>query len=164
MKRKWIAAAVGLAATIAVSSAAFAQMEPPVPPGPPGPPPPIGAMLQGVSLTSEQQSAIDAILKSLQQNAQPLLDQLHTERQQLMTKLVSSGEVSLSDLTPLEQETAQTQQQLEQDALKAALQVRAVLTAEQLSTAAQNQQKLEQIHSEMRQLSGGMPPEAAGTM
>ena len=72
-----------------------------------GPPPPIGMMLQGISLTSDQQTAIDAIMKSHQQTAQPLLDQLHGERQALTAKLLSAGEVSLSDLGPLQQESAQ---------------------------------------------------------
>jgi len=160
MKRRWLSAVVGLAAVGIVSPAAFAQMGPP---GPPGPLPPIRMMLQGISLTADQQAAVDAILKSHQQTAQPLMDQLHSEHEALMAKLLSSGQVSLSDLTPLEQQSAQTEQQLNQDMLKAALEVKAVLTAEQLATAAQNQQKLEQIHSEMRQLTGP-PPDAPGAM
>ncbi len=160
MNRRWLSAVVGLAATGILSPAAFAQMGPP---GPPGPPPPIGMMLQGISLTADQKTAIDAILKSHQQTAQPLMDQLHSEHEELTAKLLSSGQVSLSDLTPLEQQSAQTEQQLNQDMLKAALEVKAVLTPDQLATAAQNQQKLEQIHSELRQLTGP-PPDAPDPM
>jgi Spy/CpxP family protein refolding chaperone len=159
MNRKWLSITVGLAVGV-LSPAAFAQMGPP---GPPGPPPPIGMMLQGITLTSDQKTAVDAILKSHQQTDQPLMDQLHSEHEELTAKLLSSGDVSLSDLTPLEQQSAQTEQQLNQDMLKAALEVKAVLTADQLSTAAQNQQKLEQIHSELQRLTGP-PPDAPSPM
>ena len=151
MNRRWLSAAFGLVAVGTLLPAAFAQM------GPPGPPPPIGMMLQGVSLTADQKTAIDTILKAHQQVAQPLVDQLHSEREELTAKLLSSGEVSLSDLTPPQQQSAQTEQQLNQDTLKAALEIKGVLTADQLATVVQNQQKLEQIHSEMRQLVG--PPQ-----
>jgi Spy/CpxP family protein refolding chaperone len=160
MNRRWLSAVVGMAAAGILSPAAFAQMGPP---GPPGPPPPIGMMLQGISLTSDQQTAIDAILKSHQQTAQPLMDQLHREHEELTAKLLSSGQVSLSNLTPLEQQSVETEQQLNQDMLKAALEVKAVLTADQLATAGRNQQKLEQIHTELRQLNGP-PPDAPGPM
>ncbi|MGO9057081.1 MAG: Spy/CpxP family protein refolding chaperone [Candidatus Binataceae bacterium] len=160
MNQRWLLAVIGLVAVGFVSPAAFAQMGPP---GPPGPPPPLGLMLQGISLTSDQQTAIDAILKSHQQTAQPLLDQLHSEHQALAAKLLSPGQVSLSDLTPLEQQSAQTEQELQEDTLKAALEVKAVLTADQLAQAASNQQKLEKIHAEMHELVG-TPPGPPGSM
>lgn len=161
MNQRWLSAVIGLVTVGFVSPAALAQMGPP--PGPPGTPPPIGMMLQGISLTSDQQTAIDAIMKSHQQTAQPLLDQLHGERQALTAKLLSAGEVSLSDVAPLQQESAQTEQELQEDALKAALEVKSVLTADQLALAASNQQKLEKIHTEMHELVG-TPPFAPGPM
>ncbi len=149
MKRKMLSAIIGLMAMAMAATPVLAQMG--FPPGPPplGPPQPIAMMLAGLSLTTEQQSAIAAIIKSHQTAIAPLMDQLHNERQQLAALLLSSGHVSLSDLTPLEQQSAQTEQQLQQEMLKAALEVRAVLTPDQLATAAGNQKKLEQIHSEI---------------
>jgi hypothetical protein len=43
------------------------------------------------------------------------------------------------------------------------LEVKAVLTADQLALAASNQQKLEKIHTELRQLVG-TPPGSPGPM
>lgn len=113
------------------------------------PPQPITLMLTGLNLTAEQQRAIGAIIKSHQTVIARLIDRLHNERQKLDALLMSSGQVTLPDLTALEQESAQTEHQLQQEMLKAALEVRAVLTPEQLATVAGNQKKLEQIHSEI---------------
>jgi Spy/CpxP family protein refolding chaperone len=148
MNRKSLCTVIGLVTMALAARAAFAQIA--FSAGPPGPPPPIAMMLAGLSLTSEQQTAIAALIKSHQQMIAPLMDQLHTEHQQLTATLLSSGQVSLSDLTPLEQQSAATQQQLQQEMLKAALDVRAVLTPDQLAAAAANQKKLDQLHSEMR--------------
>jgi Spy/CpxP family protein refolding chaperone len=75
-------------------------------------------MLQGISLTSDQQTAIEAIMKSHQQAAQPLLDQLHSEQEALTGKLLSPERVSLSDLAPLQQQSAQTEQELQADTIR----------------------------------------------
>ena len=91
------------------------------------------------------------------QVVEPLRQQLETEHEQLMYKLTSPGQITLADLTALDQEIAQTEQQLHQEMLKAAVEIRAILTPDQLATAAANGQKLAQIHKEMRGLMGPPP-------
>jgi Spy/CpxP family protein refolding chaperone len=155
MRHKAFTLTIGLLTMEVFSTAAFAQM--PFLAGPPGPPPPIGVMLTGVDLTSDQQTAVDAITKSLQPAMAPLMDELHDEHQQIAAALVSSGPVSLSDLAPLEAQSAQTEQRLQDEVLKAALEVRGLLTAEQLATAAQNLKKLEQVQKEVHLIAGPPP-------
>jgi LTXXQ motif family protein len=147
--------AIGLVTMEICSTGAFAQM--PFPPGPPGSPPPIGVMLAGVTLTSAQQTAIDTIMKSLQATIAPLMNELHNEHQQIAAALVSSGSLSMSDLAPLQSQSAETEQSLQDEVLKAALEVRGVLNTEQLATAAQNLKKLEQIQSELHLIAGPLP-------
>jgi len=142
--------------TIALTApAARAQMGPP--PGPPGGPPPIGALLIGVHLTADQQAQVKTIMDNHRQAADPLHQQLDAKHQELSAKLTQPGSLTLSDLTPLDQEIAHTEAQLHQEMLKAALEIRAILTPDQLATAAANNQKLAQIHGEMRDLLGPPP-------
>src|SRR5206468_1332242 len=110
-------AVTGLLTVAMVSTAVLAQMGFPPGPLPPGPPPPIAMLFAGLSLTMDQQSAIAAIMKSHQATLAPLMDQLHSEHQQLAAVLLSSGQVNLSDLTPLEEQSAKTEQQLQQETL-----------------------------------------------
>ena len=156
MHHKLVCAVIGLMTIAAISTPVFAQIGFPAGPPPPGSPP-VSMMLAGLTLTTEQQSAVAAIMKSHQPAITALMDQLHSERKQITALLLSSGQVDLSDFTALQQQSAQTEQQLQQETLKAALEVRAVLTADQLATAMQNQNKLEQLHGEVRLIMGPPP-------
>jgi Spy/CpxP family protein refolding chaperone len=156
MDRKWLSAIFATLVLLGVGPLSLrAQMDPVfITHGPP----PLGMLLVGVILTPEQQAEVKTIMQSHRQAIEPLRQQLDTQREQLMTRLTSPGQVSLADLTPLEQESAQTDAQLRQEMLKAAVEVRAVLTPDQLAKAAANQQKLAQIHGEMRDVMGPLPP------
>ena len=154
MTRNPFCTVICVLAVTTLSSAALAQMGPP--PGPLGPPP-IVMMLQGVSLSTEQQAVVAAIMKLHQQTLAPLLDQLRTYHEQMAAMLVSSGTVTLSDFTSLEQQSVQSEQQLQQETLKTALDVRAILTPDQLAAAAANQKKMQEFHSEMRLIMGPAP-------
>jgi periplasmic protein CpxP/Spy len=159
MRRLSLSAIIALMALGIMSPGTFAQMGPP--PGPPGPPPPIALILQGVDLSAEQQAEVKSIMDSHRQVIEPLREQLHVAHQQLMSKLLSSGQVTVSELTPLEQQSGQVEQQIHQEMLKAAVEVRAVLTPDQLAKAAQINQKMDQIHGEMHDLMAShAPPEA----
>ncbi len=162
MKRNSLCMTVAIAAIAIASRPAFAQMF--ISAGPPGPPPPMAAMLAGLSLTPQQQTAISAIMKSHQQSIAPLMNQLHNQHQQVMATLLAPGQVGMSDLTPLEQEAGQTEQQLPQEMLKTALDIRAVLTPDQLAQAAAKQKKLDAIHEEMRSVMGPPPGAPGGGM
>jgi hypothetical protein len=60
--------------------------------------------------------------------------------------------VQAADLQPLLQRIGQLRAQLAQDSATAALEVRAVLTPEQLARVAQTKERLSQLREEMRLL------------
>jgi len=157
MKRMVLSAVLGLALLGARAPVVLAQM------GHcafRGEPPPLGMMLKGLNLTEAQRTQVKAIMKSHHQAIEPLREQLHNEHQQFATRLLTPGQVTVSDLTPIQQQTAQTEQQMRQEMLKAVVEVRAILTPEQLAKAGKIHQKMEQMHAEMRSLmepDGGAP-------
>jgi Spy/CpxP family protein refolding chaperone len=124
--------------------------------------------LRAANLTPAQQAQVKQILHANRANLQGQFDQMHTAREQMAAKLFSTGPVTASDLSAQTQQIAQAQQQLLQNELNVALQVRAILTPAQLQKVAQFHQQFENLHQQMRALLGasgppldGPPPPAA---
>lgn len=156
-----------LAATLLVVStatAAFAQS------APPGFGAPLGGMrgsmgstdgelwlmVRAASLTPEQQAKVRGILSTHRATTRPLIEQLRQAQQELGAKLLAPGPLQPADLQPQLGRIGQLRDQLAQDGAQAALEVRAVLTPEQLARAAQTKERLTQLREEMRQLT--QPP------
>lgn len=109
-------------------------------------------MIRASNLTPEQQTRVRAILSAHRKSASPLVEQLRQAQQELGTKLLAPGQVQAADLQPQLQRISQLRDQLAQDSAAAALEVRAVLTPEQLARVAQTKDRLKQLREEMRQL------------
>lgn len=109
-------------------------------------------MIRAASLTPEQQTRVRAILSAHRTSARPVVEQLRQAQQELGTKLLAPGPVQAADLQPQLQRIGQLRDQLAQDSAAAALEVRAVLTPEQLARVAQTKDRLKQLREEMRQL------------
>jgi Spy/CpxP family protein refolding chaperone len=109
-------------------------------------------MIRAATLTPEQQTRVRAILSAHRTSARPLVEQLQQAQQELGTKLLAPGQVQAADLQPQLQRISQLRDQLAQDSAAAALEVRAVLTPEQLARVAQTKDRLKQLREEMRQL------------
>jgi Spy/CpxP family protein refolding chaperone len=109
-------------------------------------------MIRAANLTPEQQTRVRAILSAHRATARPLIEQLRQAQQELGGKLLASGPVQAADLQPQLQRISQLRDQLAQDSAGAALEVRAVLTPEQLARVAQTKERLRQLREEMRQL------------
>ena len=109
-------------------------------------------MIRAATLTPEQQTRVRAILSAHRTSARPLVEQLQQAQQELGTKLLAPGQVQVADLQPQLQRISQLRDQLAQDSAAAALEVRAVLTPEQLARVAQTKDRLKQLREEMRQL------------
>jgi hypothetical protein len=67
-------------------------------------------------------------------------------------KLFAPGDVRAEDLTSQIQRVAQLREQLMQEGLKVALEVRAVLTPQQLAKATELKERMRALHTEMREL------------
>ena len=109
-------------------------------------------MIRAANLTPEQQTRVRAILSAHRATARPLIEQLRQAQQELGGKLLAPGQVQAADLQPQLQRIGQLRDQLAQDSAGAALEVRAVLTPEQLARVAQTKERLRQLREEMRQL------------
>ena len=109
-------------------------------------------MIRAANLTPEQQTRVRVILSAHRATARPLIEQLRQAQQELGGKLLAPGQVQAADLQPQLQRIGQLRDQLAQDSAGAALEVRAVLTPEQLARVAQTKERLRQLREEMRQL------------
>ncbi len=112
-------------------------------------------LLKHVHLTPEQTKQVQAIMDGDRQNLRSLLTQLQTANDQLASKLFAPGNLQPADLAPQIQTVNQLRQQLMEHGLKTALAIRAVLTPEQLTKAAQLKDRLQKVHAEMRSLLEG---------
>ena len=121
------------------------------------------AFLAGVPLTDQQQEQIHQLLHAGFEQIKPLRQQIHDLHRQVGDALAGSGSVDQGQLTGLEQQIAQLRGQIDQQRLETALQVRALLTPEQLAQAAQAHQQLrslrEQIRGVLSPSQGGSPPQ-----
>jgi Spy/CpxP family protein refolding chaperone len=109
-------------------------------------------MIRGAALTPEQQAKVRGILSTHRATTRPLVEQLRQAQQELGAKLLAPGPLQPADLQPQLGRIGQLRDQLAQDGAQAALEVRAVLTPEQLARAAQTKERLTQLREEMHQL------------
>lgn len=115
-------------------------------------------MIRAANLSTEQQAKVRDILSAHRSAVRPLVDQLRQTQQELGAKLLAPGQVQVADLQPLLQRIGQLRDQLALDSAQAAIEVRAVLTPEQLARAAQAKERLRQLREEMRQLTQPAQP------
>lgn len=145
----------GLVLTAAASAPALAQApghEPGMHGGMGRPDGELWLMIRSASLTPEQQAKVRAILSAHRSTARPLIEQLRAAQQELGAKLLAPGAVQTGDIQPLLLRISQLRDNLALDSAQAVLEVRAVLTPEQLARAAQTRERLKQLREEMRQL------------
>lgn len=106
--------------------------------------------LAGVQLTEQQRDQMHQLMQASFGQMKPLLKQMHDLRRQLGDQLASAGSVDQGQLTGLQQQIEQLRGQIDQQRLETALQVRALLTPEQLAQAAQAHQQLQSLRQQMR--------------
>ena len=115
--------------------------------------------LRAADLTPAQRDQVRKIMEDNRAKMHGQFEQMRTAREAIASKLFSDGPVTAGDLSAQTQQIAQTQQQMLQNELNLALQVRAILTPAQLHKVAQFHEKFENLHQQMRALLGpGSPP------
>ena len=125
--------------------------------GPPLVPPPVMMALRAAALTPAQQKQIHDIMEASRTTSDPQTQQLHSIRDQIADKLLSSGSVSAPDLAPLLAQQTAIQQQLDNQMISTAIQIRGVLTPDQLSRVASVNEKLKAIHTQIDSILGPLP-------
>jgi len=109
-------------------------------------------LIRAANLTPEQNTRVRAILSSHRAATRSTMEQLRKAQEELADKLMAPGQVQAADVQPQLQQIAQLREQLLQNSAQIALDVRAVLTPEQLAKAGQVRTRLQQLRGEMRQL------------
>jgi protein CpxP len=125
--------------------------------GPPLVPPPVMMALRAAALTPAQQKQIHDIMEASRTTSDPQTQQLRSIRDQIADKLLSSGSVSAPDLAPLLAQQTAIQQQLDNQMISTAIQIRGVLTPDQLSRVASVNEKLKAIHTQIDSILGPPP-------
>lgn len=113
------------------------------------------SLLRGVGLTEDQQAQVRQIVASHRPQLESLGAQLRTAHEALRARLLAPDPVTAADLAPYTQPLEQLRAQMAQESLQVWLEVRAILTPEQLARAAQVRERLGQLRSEARGLLGG---------
>jgi Spy/CpxP family protein refolding chaperone len=112
-------------------------------------------LFKGAALTPDQETRVKAILAAHRANARDLMRQLRLAREGIVDKLIAPGAVAAGDLEPVRQQITQLEEQLSQDRLAAALEIRALLTPDQLAKAQRLKDRVRELRAEMRALFEG---------
>jgi Spy/CpxP family protein refolding chaperone len=112
----------------------------------------LGVPIYSLNLTPDQQTQVKSILSTYRDSARPIIQQLRQTQSGLSDKLLAAGQVQSADLQAQLQQISQFRSQLLQLSAQAALDVRNLLTPDQLAAAAQTKGKLQDLRSQMRQL------------
>jgi Spy/CpxP family protein refolding chaperone len=116
--------------------------------------------LRGLDLTDSQKTQAHEIQKAAWTQSKPLFEQLHTLHEQQINLLLTAGSTEAQIAAVLKQEES-VRAQLDSAHLATALQLRALLTPDQLAQAADLHSKLEALHQQehdaIESARGGQP-------
>ena len=107
-------------------------------------------LLRGADLTADQKTQVHQIMANHRSTFRDLFSQLRATQEQISNQLLSAGAVRESDLTPQVQQISTLRNQLAEENLKIALEIRGILTPEQLAKAAQLKQQMDALRAAMR--------------
>jgi Spy/CpxP family protein refolding chaperone len=111
-------------------------------------------VLHALDLSADQQQKVQNILTVRRTSLAPLVANERAARQALADKLLGTGPVTPQDLDALVQQESQARTALMRERLAAALEVRNILTPEQVQKAATIRARMKDLHAQMRQLLG----------
>jgi Spy/CpxP family protein refolding chaperone len=111
-------------------------------------------LLEGVGLSDVQQAQVYQIVANHRPQVQSLVAQLRTAREALAARLSGPQPVLVGDLTLLVQQVDQLRGQLARERLQVAVEIRNVLTPDQLAATAEIRQWLAEVRAELRRLRG----------
>jgi periplasmic protein CpxP/Spy len=111
-------------------------------------------MLRSLGLTDAQRAQVRQIVANHRPRFHELNRDLRDTRLQLSDRLVAPGAVQPGELAPLTQRIGQLREQLSAESLQVALEIRSILTPDQLTKAADVRRRMQELRKEMRQLVG----------
>ena len=111
-------------------------------------------LLRGANLTNDQKAQVKQIMANHRATFQSLFTQLRAAQDQMSNKLLSPGVVRDSDLAPQTQQIAQLRNQLADEGLRVVLEIRNLLTADQLAKVSQLKTQMQSLNNQMKNLMG----------
>ena len=111
-------------------------------------------VLHALDLSADQKQGVHDILREHRPTLAQLGANEMTARQAIADKLLGTGTVTQNDLDALVQKESQARTALMRERMATALEVRKVLTPEQIQKAATIHAGMKQLHDQMRQLLG----------
>lgn len=155
MTWRWSSVVTGLFAATLWSGPVFAQAPIVMDTRGMGPGGPILPMLlEGIGLSVAQQVQVRQIVANHRPQVQSLVAQIRALREELAAKLYGPDPVNVVVLTPLLQQVNQLRGQLTQERIQVTLEIRDLLTPDQLARATQIRQRLNEWRAEMQTLPG----------
>lgn len=107
-------------------------------------------VLKKLNLTPEQETQARTIMEAHQSTFQSLFQQLETVQNQLTAKLFTNGPLTPTDLADLTQQAKQLREQLMNEGLSVAFEVRKILTPDQLAQGTQLWEQMQAMRAQMR--------------
>jgi Spy/CpxP family protein refolding chaperone len=116
--------------------------------------------LHGLNLSDAQKAQVKEIHEATWKAMKPIMKQMRSIHEQMVNQMLAAGAVTAEQLTPLVQEEEALRAQMDSAHLTETLQLRGVLTADQLAQAAATHTKLEALHAqEHAVMAGDQAPE-----
>ena len=109
-------------------------------------------LLRGANLTADQKTQVQQIMANHRARLRDLFSQLRAAQDQMANKLFATGKLQEADLAPQAQQIAQLRNQLADEGLKVVLEIRGILTPEQLAKASELKSQMQSLHTQMRSL------------
>ncbi|MDE2179853.1 MAG: periplasmic heavy metal sensor [candidate division NC10 bacterium] len=109
-------------------------------------------LVRGAGLTETQQAQLKQLVTTHRPRFDAIQRQLRAAREQLIEKLYTPGPLKAEDLTSLTQQIGKVRESLAHESLQVALEIRKMLTPDQLAKAKQRLQRLNELRAEMRSL------------
>jgi Spy/CpxP family protein refolding chaperone len=109
-------------------------------------------VLKGIDLSEAQEKRVQEIMAAHRATFRTLFSELQATHKDLADQLLAPGHVKAEDFAIPMQRMAQLREQLAQEGLKVGIEVRDVLTPEQLTKAAEIKDRIRALRTEMRGL------------
>ncbi len=109
-------------------------------------------LIRGVGLTEAQQAQVRQIAGNHRERFRTLSSELRAAQEALTAKLYSPDPLTSDDVSPLLRQIDQLRGDLSRESAQVALEIRGILTPEQLTKAAQLHQRLSELRAETRKL------------
>jgi len=121
-------------------------------PGGDGPAMMLPLLLRSANLTDEQEAQVQKIMADRRAQTRALVREMRAGQAALLDKLFAAGDPKVDDLKPELDRLTRARQQLMDHAVTTALDIRKVLTPEQLARAAKIKDRMRALHDQMRDL------------